>query len=471
MLEEIIASFLSLFSALTMDAPRISREMNDNARTSDHATRYTWNIGIHREYASFEQENFPSSTEYVPLGNELVNAPTYKQSLLRSLKATLTITFGLLPLILLGTVLVYFDLRTNDLCFQSVVGKYTNSFDVMRIRLLGNGFETVIVSLWFPMSTVILFGWNEFKSHYSSTVLVGLVTSLLYTLYLSFLLLYDGYDKSHWYRFPGYVLYVVGILWECVIVVRKIRQNQPGISYSNFHIFVIISSQLLLCVALGIFYHYMIVNLFNSLDNVMYKFIVAFSTPTIALIPAAVCRHIALRQTAEIIHPGKSFLLVYFMRAGYITLYRIMQADFQNIWLFVGLSVLSGVSNVLRTATVGIRVKVWSRVIKLWNKICCIRLQHLTEDSPHHRRLKADTEIQNILFENYSLAVSQAYIVLYNLTSFEMSAWTLVKSSLIRIAIGMGIEFIFNFYLLLFGSTGMISQLREFGQSTGNDTC
>jgi hypothetical protein len=340
---------------------------------------------------------------------------------------------------------VYFDLGTNDLCFQSVTKKYNHSLDVMRIQLLGNGLETVIVSLWFPMSMMLLFDWNEFKSHYSSTVLVGLVTGLLNTLYLSFLLLYGVYDKSLWYRSPGYMLYVVGILWECIIVVRKIRQNHPGVSYSNLHIFVVISSQLLLCVALGIFYHYTIVNLFISLDNVMYKFIVAFSIPTIALIPAAVCRHLALRRTAEIIDPGKSFLLVYFMRAGYITLYRIMQADFQNIWLFVGLSVLSGVSNVLRTATVGIRVKVWSRVIKLWNKICCIRLRHLTEDTPHHRRLKGDTEIQNMLFENYSLTVSQGYIVLYNITSFELSVWTLVKSSLIRIAIGMGIELIFNF--------------------------
>jgi hypothetical protein len=446
MLEEMIATFLSLFSALTMDAPRISREMSNNVTTSDKGTPYTWDVNIHREYASFEQEKFPSITEYVQLGSEPQDERTYRQSLFRSLKMTLTITLALVPLMLIGMVLVYFDLRTNDLCFQSLTEKYTLSFDVMRIRLLGNGIETVIINLWFPVSIMILFGWSEFKSHYSSTMWVGLLTGLLSTLYFSFLLLYGVYDKSLWYRTPGYVLYVVAVLWECIIVVRKVRQNHPGVSYSNLHIFVVISLQCLLCIALGTFYHYTIVKLFNSLDNVLYKFIVAFSTPTIALVPAAVCRHLALRRVSEIIDPGKSFLLFYFIRAGYIALYRIMQADFQNIWLFIGLSVLSGVSNVLKTATVGVRVKVWSRVIKVWNKICCIRLQHLTEDTPHHRRLKADTEIQNILFENYSVSISQAYIVLYSITTFELSAWTVVKSSLIRVAIGLGIEFVFNFF-------------------------
>ena len=56
MLEEIIASFLSLFSALTLDAPRLSSEMNDNTSLSEHSTRCTWEDRIHREYISFEEE-------------------------------------------------------------------------------------------------------------------------------------------------------------------------------------------------------------------------------------------------------------------------------------------------------------------------------------------------------------------------------------------------------------------------------
>ncbi|CAB4033022.1 Hypothetical predicted protein [Paramuricea clavata] len=196
---------------------------------------------------------------------------------------------------------------------------------------------------------------------------------------------------------------------------------------------------------MAVFYKYAIVKWFNSLDNVLYRFILAILTPTLALVPTTICRHMALWRTSEIIEPERSFALVYFIRASFITLYRIMQANFKNIWLFVGLSLLSGVSSLLKTATVGIREKVWARVIRFLNRTCCTRLHHLPGYTAHHRRLKADTEIQNIRFENYSLILSQSYIILYTITNFHLSDWSVVKSSLTRIAIGLVIEFVFNF--------------------------
>ena len=115
-----------------------------------------------------------------------------------------------------------------------------------------------------------------------------------------------------------------------------------------------------------------------------------------------------------------------------------MQANFGSIWLFVGLSLLSGVSSLLKT-------KVWARIIKFLNEQCCPRLRHLPGGTVRHRRLKADTEIQNILFENISLILSQSCIVLYVITSFKLPDWSVLRSSLFRIAIGLGIEFVFNF--------------------------
>ena len=98
------------------------------------------------------------------------------------------------------------------------------------------------------------------------------------------------------------------------------------------------------------------------------------------------------------------------MRGASITLYRVMQADFKSLWLFIGLSLFSGFSYVFRTATLSIRNKIWAVVIKLLNKTCCSRLRQLPVNTSHSRRLKADTEIQNILFENNTLIISQAYI-------------------------------------------------------------
>ena len=434
-----IATFLSLFSALTLDTPRISRELSVNH--SDQPTWLTWQNKIHREYSSIDS----SRIEYARLGNEQQIKPTYTQSLFRSLKVTFGMTIAGIPLAITGIVFIYFDLRTCDLCSEWLAQNNTVSFDVMKIRLLGNGVEVMFLNLWLPMMLTVLFGWKEFKRHYSLTIVIGILAGVVYTLYLSFLLLYDVYDTNLWYRIPGNVTFSIGIIWGCVIVFRKIRQNQPTVSYSGCHIFTVVSVPLFSSLAMAMFYRYAIVRWFNSVDNVLYKFIMAVLTPTLAIVPTALCRHIALWRASEIVEPERSFALVYFMRAGFIILYRIMQTDFKSIWLFAGLSTLSGVSSLLKTTTVSIRKRIWARVIKFLNKTCCSRLKFLPQETPHHRRLKADTEIQSILFENNSLIISQAYIVLYMITSFEHPHWAVVTESFIRIAIGLGIEFLFNF--------------------------
>jgi hypothetical protein len=155
MLEEIISCFLSLFSALTLDPPRLSRELNDNTSPSERRTRYTWEDKIHKEYVSFEEDNLPSETEYVQLGYELGNKPAFTQSLLRSLKANFAVTLAVLPLVLIGMALIYFDFRTVDLCSEWEDKNYTFSFDVKRIRLVGKGVADVILYLNIPVQSKV----------------------------------------------------------------------------------------------------------------------------------------------------------------------------------------------------------------------------------------------------------------------------------------------------------------------------
>ena len=441
MLEEIITTFLSLFSALTSDTPKISIQLNSNPCSSEECNL------IHGEDVMFEQDSLPLQVEYFGLRNEVLDKPTYRQSLLRTLKATVTMTLAVLPLALVAIAFLYWDLRVTDLCAEWVSRNHTLPFKVKRIRLIGKGFGLVLGYIWFPLTLVVLFSWREFKRHYCTVVLVGQLAGLFATLYLCFLVLYGAEDtyKLKNYKVPLVITAVVVHLLECVMVVRKIRQNQPTVSYSSRHIFTVVAFPLFSCLAMAHCYKFAVVTLFNSLDKDLYKFLVAILTPTLALIPTALCQHMALWRSSEFIEPGRCFGLVYSMRAGFICLYRIMQADFKNIWLYVGLSVLSGVSSVLKVATIGIRMKVWAKVIKFVNKICCIKLQQLPGNTPRRRRLKADTEIQNILFENCSLILSQSYILLYTITNFKLSDWAEVKSSLIRICIGLGIELVFNF--------------------------
>ena len=90
-------------------------------------------------------------------------------------------------------------------------------------------------------------------------------------------------------------------------------------------------------------------------------------------------------------------------------------------------------------------MKLWTYIISLLNRTaCCRRLNELPQNTPHYRRLKADLEIQDMLFEYSTLVLSQGYFALYFVESFKLSVWSFLYESLTRVAIGMGIDFFFN---------------------------
>ena len=308
MLEEIIVCFLSLFSALTLDAPRLSRVRNHNR--------------IDSEYTLFEEDNLSSDAGFVQLGYQLRMKPTLIQTLLRSLKANCILILAVLPLALMAIALIYFDLRTSELCREWLNRNDTLSFDVEKIRVIGKGVSSIIIYFSFPMMLILTFGWCEFKRHFSSTVLVGQLAGLVNTLYLTFLLLY-GISSDSSYRLVVLLFFLVAILWESAIVVRKIRQNYPTIIYGSCHIFVVVEIPYLSGIAIAFFYNYAVVSWFISLRTALYRFILAMMTPTLALVPTAICRHMALWRTSEIIEPERSFALAWFILFGLHSLHCI----------------------------------------------------------------------------------------------------------------------------------------------------
>ena len=159
----------------------------------------------------------------------------------------------------------------------------------------------------------------------------------------------------------------------------------------------------------------------------------------------AIAKYIVLRKSSEIVAPDRAFVLCYFIRGGTITLYRNMQSDFQNIWLLIGLSLLHGVSNILSKATLELRIKIWTFFVECYNRTCCgPRLKVKPLNSPRTRRLNADLEIQNILLEYSTFILSQTYLAYYLVMNFDVSPGQVIKGSLIKIAISLAIDFVFN---------------------------
>ena len=84
-------------------------------------------------------------------------------------------------------------------------------------------------------------------------------------------------------------------------------------------------------------------------------------------------------------------------------------------------------------------------LIEWLNNTCCgVRLHVEALDTPRIRRFNADLEIQNILFEYTTVILSQAFLACYLVMSFNVPPWQIIQYSLTRIAISLGLDYVFN---------------------------
>ena len=455
MLEEITGMFLSLFSLFVNATPRVSLREPINPTTGKEEEGIDddrWQPYINKEYENFHTNEQLNSvlvnerfTYYTRLDGARSGRWSYWESIRRSLWTTLTITCAMFAPTAFTMVFLYIDLNTTDLCLEWQYNNNTLPFSVKRFRVIGDNVGVMITNLWFPLTMVVLFGWKEFKLRFLSTFHVGFIFGETIVIYYLFLLVFGVYDTHMYYRYPANVLFFTGIICCSIVMLRKIRASDSTLSYSNGRILALVSTELVVSSMLALTYKYAIVPFFNGIKQESCKFLVAVMVPGITIIPAVICKHIALRRSSEVVDPGRSFVLVYFIRGGVILLYRTMQADLKSIWLFIGLSLYSSFLNFLEKATYRIRMKLWTYIISLLNRTaCCRRLNELPQNSPHYRRLKADLEIQDMLFEYSTLVLSQGYFVLYFVESFQLSVWSFCLEFLKRVAIGIGIDFFFN---------------------------
>ena len=456
MLEEILALLLSLFSLVSNETPRVSLQETSNTQEGNKDGD-RWLPYVNQEYNSVDSSEELTSASLlltnddlhagynrIP-GGSLPERKSVRKSFRKAIWASVSMAFSLILPTAFSIILLYADLNTNDLCFEWQHHNNTVPSSVIRIRVIGRSVEVLIINLWFPLTAVILVGWKDFKLRFLPVLYIAFIFAEATVIYYLFLLAFGVFDSHTYYRYPVNILFFTGLICCSIVMVHSIRMSDVSMSYSNLHTMTLLSTQFAVGTILSCTIWYGIVPFFISLKEEKYKFLVAALAPAITVILSAICKHIALRRSSEVVHPGRSFVLASFIRGGVIYVYRIMQADFQNIWLFIGLSLFSSVMSFLKKATHRVRMALWKYIISLLRRtVCCARLSAMPYNTPHYRRLKADLDIQDMLFEYSTLVISQAYFVLYHVESFELSMSSFFFEALKRVAIGIGIDFLFN---------------------------
>ena len=456
MLDEILALLLSLFSLVTNETPRLS--LRETANTQEGNTDDDrWLPYINEEYENLDtgdelsslssllfDEDLPTGYNRIPDGSFLERKNFWK-SVRKAVSASISMAFSVFPPTVFAILFLYVNFNTSNLCKEWQHHNNTVPLSVIRIQVIGDSVGLFIIYLWFPLTAVILFGWKDFKRRFVPVLYIAFIFAEANVIYYLILLAFGVYDTHNYYKYPGIVLLFTSIICCTIVMQYSIRKSTVSVSYSKLHIMALFSTEILVCSILSYICRYAIMPLFISIKEEKYRFMVAALTPAIAVIPSVICKHIALRRSSEVVHPGGSFVLASFIRGGVIYVYRIMQAGFQNIWLFIALSLFSGVMNFLKKATHRVRMALWRHIISLLRKtVCCARLREMPCNTPHYRRLKADLDIQDMLFEYGTLVIGQAYFVLYHTESFKLSMSSFIFEALKRVAIGVGIDLLFN---------------------------
>ena len=367
------------------------------------------------------------------------------RSFLRSLFTAFTIKLAMFPLGILIVASLYLDLNSSQLCFEQMRRPGNFSVDIMKWRLIGDGIETLAIHLWFPFTLGILFGWSEFKTNYMFTVYTAIAFGVIVVTYKILLFIFHIFQTKQYYSYFGNLLFLLEVLCCSYFVARKVRKIHLNVALSKLQIVIIISTEFITGFIIGMAYRYYIVVWFNGMEDEIKKAMVAVITPLYAVIPVAVCKRLASICSA-ITDPGRTFVLVYLLQGVITILYRTMQADVKNIWIFIGMSVLHALFGVAKKAKKHFRDKILACLIQCLNRICCCRRQdrRVFHDTPNQRRLQADLDIQYMLYEYTAIILSQIYQALYLITNFEVSSWPILEVALLRIAIAVGIDFFFN---------------------------
>jgi hypothetical protein len=374
------------------------------------------------------------------------------KSFLHSIWTSVAIFIAALPLGFLASLLLFADLNTVNICSGWIEHKDLRvDGAVLRWKLVGDVIEDSGLFYWFPSTMIFLFGWKEFKANYLVILVLCFSALCVNIIYKLFLFIFNAYvAMEFYYHLAGNVCFFTSILCSSYLIAVKIRKNGNfAILPPKILIMATVCAQFIFAFIIGLTGAYFIIPAFTRLDNQFLKAIYAAITPVVTVIPVAVCRQFALLSNI-FTNSRNHFILAYFVYGATVIVYRVMQADVKNIWLFIGLSVLHGLVNVVGKATEKLRYKLWTRIFHALKRArCCRRIELQAHDSPYNQRLNADKEIQTMLYDYGAMILSQAYLILYLMTNFENDYWEILQESLKRIAIGLGIDMFFNTFSIL----------------------
>ena len=173
-----------------LGSPPVSRETTQRSYTyeKNREQQEVDNGLIHSEYETRETAaKLPRNAENIPILMQAHDARRriFWKSLLRSCMTNTGIIMAVVFIIALLTVgFVYIDLNIKDVCLPWIRDNRKVPWHVRIVQMIGNCLCILPITLWFPASVIMLWGFKEFKKQYlcflSTIFMFSLSTDCVY---------------------------------------------------------------------------------------------------------------------------------------------------------------------------------------------------------------------------------------------------------------------------------------------------
>lgn len=348
---------------------------------------------------------------------------------------------------LLAIAIAVLDLNTADLCYEKTFRWYSMPRAIQSIRVTSQSIEGFCIQLWHFSIMLCMFGYSVMTELNLLTInLLAAFTDTCYRLYLQIF----GIYKRPWMSYPLNVLFATMVIINSFVIAKHIIPAQMYSKKKLSKVAGLLALQFIVGLPVCFVLVYKIFPWYNETSDIEKVFIAGLS-PLFVSIPKVIIR--IMVPKFNLVHPGTLYFLIATLYTAAAFVFRVMQAELTNFWLFVALGVGHAVVDLVERITVTMRDHIWEYAYKLTSRCCRSLPRNFPAGkarTPRSMRFVADVSIQLLLTEANALVsavgFSQLYKFMYpdNFQTPDDYFSDLIWDFLARCLTGLAIDVAFN---------------------------
>ena len=312
--------------------------------------------------------------------------------------------------------------------------KETIPVKIQWIRTLSDVIGVAFLYMWFFVGMLFLFRPYQLKGVKRKLILVAFVFYCMDTVYR---VVFQVFGISHSklsviQKIPLNILYLISGCCQVYLLTNHFRNLS-----SRATLFIKLTTSSCFTFFIGIFIASFIYPMYNR-QTEHGKLLIALFSPLFVVIFKVVLR-LCAQRLKKIAHPGYSYILLVPLYFGSAIMFRVMQAELENIKLIAALGIIHGAVEVLERST-----------MVFIDHICHVMLKRRSAPwgsfrTPRRERLMVDIVILGILCESNAIVCVNGLLYVYRFIYLQnISLLKLLQEFAIHTSVPLVIEWFFT---------------------------